>query len=391
MENSSTSFVPNNKLRVLFGFEPPDSSVDCRDFPHLSDPTFGCPFPGSTLEIVSMLAAFLKWEIIPSVDIPSAIGSLDYGGLQPDGSYSGMMGYITRNEVDTICTLTQYEINDKDTPFELSYPVYNVNLIYLARNVPPIWQDYLLKALVPYSTVVWVVILASLIAQVIFGVFVRKVEINMKLEIDFSPFKTLWHYVAYQTNQPVDDIFVYYKTSAALLKAPNMDPFHSSEEMFDLIASGRYTYVIDAINYYSDWYKSTWNNTDLEHIRLLNEALKSNPALITNTTEEAFAYLQQGGYIVPSQDDTYEMYITQSLCDIYRFSADTPQKSSMFIFLKNATLLKEWNRAIIMNQDFIQRTFYKYYRSGFITGGAYPNCSVDPKENLPDSMKPLGV
>jgi hypothetical protein len=55
--------------------------------------------------------------------------------------------------------------------------------------VPPIWQDYLLKALVPYSAVVWVAILASLIAQIIFGVFVRKVEINMKLEIDFSPFK----------------------------------------------------------------------------------------------------------------------------------------------------------------------------------------------------------
>ena len=40
---------------------------------------------------------------------------------------------------------------------------------------------------------------------------------------------------------------------SALLKAPNMDPFHSSEEMFDLIASGRYTYVIDAINYNTDW------------------------------------------------------------------------------------------------------------------------------------------
>uniref|UniRef100_A0A914ECF7 Uncharacterized protein n=1 Tax=Acrobeloides nanus TaxID=290746 RepID=A0A914ECF7_9BILA len=100
-----------------------------------------------------------------------------------------------------------------------------------------------------------------------------------------------------------------------------MDPFHSSEEMFNLIASGRYTYVIDAINYYSDWYNSNWNNTNLEHIRLLNEALKSNPALVTNTTDEAFAYLQQGGYIYPTQDDTYEMYTTQSMCDLYRFSA----------------------------------------------------------------------
>src|SRR3569623_844749 len=66
---------------------------------------------------------------------------------------------------------------------------FKVNLIYLARNVPPRWQDYLLKALVPYSAVVWVIILASLIAQIIFGVFIRKVEIKMKLEIDFSPFK----------------------------------------------------------------------------------------------------------------------------------------------------------------------------------------------------------
>ena len=40
---------------------------------------------------------------------------------------------------------------------------------------------------------------------------------------------------------------------SALLKTPNLDPFHSSDEMFNLIASGRYTYVIDAVNYYSDW------------------------------------------------------------------------------------------------------------------------------------------
>uniref|UniRef100_A0A914CY58 Uncharacterized protein n=1 Tax=Acrobeloides nanus TaxID=290746 RepID=A0A914CY58_9BILA len=93
--------------------------------------------------------------------------------------------------------------------------------------------------------------------------------------------------------------------------------------MFNLIASGRYTYVIDAINYYSDWYNSNWNNTNLEHIRLLNEALKSNPALVTNTTDEAFAYLQQGGYIYPTQDDTYEMYTTQSMCDLYRFSSES--------------------------------------------------------------------
>uniref|UniRef100_A0A914CQJ2 Uncharacterized protein n=1 Tax=Acrobeloides nanus TaxID=290746 RepID=A0A914CQJ2_9BILA len=158
--------------------------------------------------------------------------------------------------------------------------------------------------------------------------------------------------------------------------------------MFDLIASGRYTYVVDAINYYTDWYNSTYNNTNLEHIRQLNEALKSNPALITNTTDEAFAYIQQGGYIYPSQEDTYEIYVTQSMCDLYRFSADTPQKSSMFVFLKNSTILKEWNHAIIMNQDFIQRTFNKYYRNGFITG-TYPNCTVDPKANLPESMTPL--
>ena len=68
-------------------------------------------------------------------------------------------------------------------------------------------------------------------------------------------------------------------------------------------------------------YNSTYNNTNLEHIRQLNEALKSNPALITNTTDEAFAYIQQGGYIYPSQEDTYEMYISQSMCDLYRFSA----------------------------------------------------------------------
>ena len=40
-----------------------------------------------------------------------------------------MWGHVARNEVDTICTLTQYEKHSINTPFELSYPVYNVSFM----------------------------------------------------------------------------------------------------------------------------------------------------------------------------------------------------------------------------------------------------------------------
>lgn len=118
--------------------------------------------------------------------------------------------------------------------------------------------------------------------------------------------------------------------------------------------------------------------------------------------EEAFKLVHEGQYIYPTQEDTYESYLSQTYCNFYYYTAgnlrknigakqcslDTPMTFSSFLFIANSTLLGDWNKAIIMNQFFIQRTFKKYYASGFHTNENVPKCAASDG-SITGAMKPL--
>lgn len=43
--------------------------------------------------------------------------------------------------------------------------------------------------LIPYSTFVWIAILTSLVIQILYGTFIRKVELRLKLLLEFPTFR----------------------------------------------------------------------------------------------------------------------------------------------------------------------------------------------------------
>ncbi|CAI5452670.1 unnamed protein product [Caenorhabditis angaria] len=60
-----------------------------------------------------------------------------------------------------------------------------------------------------------------------------------------------------------------------------------------------------------------------------------------------------------------------------------PQVSAYLLFPKNFSLMPEVNRQIIMNYDFIQRTFKKYFESGYKLT-KIPRCTSKSKETDSD-------
>jgi hypothetical protein len=66
-----------DRLRVVFGKSPPDAYANCHRFPVLN-PTVSCHYPGSTTEIISMLASEARLYLEPVV-INSDVGNVNWG------------------------------------------------------------------------------------------------------------------------------------------------------------------------------------------------------------------------------------------------------------------------------------------------------------------------
>lgn len=76
---TSPTLPERTKIRVVYAHNPPDAFDNCMIFPTFS-PTIGCPFPGWTMEILTMILGYLDYEIVPVVT-SSPVGSVDWGTL----------------------------------------------------------------------------------------------------------------------------------------------------------------------------------------------------------------------------------------------------------------------------------------------------------------------
>lgn len=53
----------------------------------------------------------------------------------------------------------------------------------------------------------------------------------------------------------------------------------------------------------------------------LRAAIQKNPVLVTNTLEEAFEYVDSGGYIFSTPENSYAMFVSTEKCN-YFYSID---------------------------------------------------------------------
>uniref|UniRef100_A0A915DIR9 Uncharacterized protein n=1 Tax=Ditylenchus dipsaci TaxID=166011 RepID=A0A915DIR9_9BILA len=402
------------KIRVLFAKNPPDAFDDCVHFP-TTHPTLECPFPGWCVEVIYHIAQYLHYTIEPVI-AHARVGELNWGSYS-NASWNGVLGYIENGTVDTACLFYQ-RTGLRAKHFSFSYPILNVKPAYAVHSRPEDLSSGMWNAFTPYAKSTWTAMAVMLMVQTIYCMFVTRVEVKMQRRKEFHPFQIVWKFLRLQLYQP--DNFDYvtragnfavlvftimqcrllldmYQTLllSALLQPSSGNPFTDARDMIKMIASQRYHLIT---NYIGNWYFEELKFSNVSHYRSLRAATASNPVHVANSVASALDKVEVGGYIFPIQQDSLAMQMAKRRCNLVFVTEGLPEMSSHFIFAhksrNNSTqhYLAAFNDAILMNMDFIRRTFTKYFDEGFKISTDSKNCPGDiqeAKEGI--HLKPLGI
>ncbi|KAI1707390.1 glutamate receptor U1 [Ditylenchus destructor] len=377
------------KIRVLFAKNPPDAFTDCIHFPTMQ-PTMECPFPGWCVEILYHLAQYLHFTIEPVI-MNARVGEVNWG-TYTNGSWNGVLGYIENGTVDTACLFYQ-RTGLRAKHFSFTYPIINTKPAYAVHARPEDISSTMWNAFTPYAKSTWMAMVIIWLIQTAYCIFVTKVEVRMQRRSEYRPYQIMWKFLRLQLYQP--DRFDYvtiagnfavlvftimqcrllldmYQTLllSSLLQPSVADPFTNARDMIKMIASQRYHLIT---NYIGNWYFEELRNSNVSHYKSLRGATANNPVHVANSVTSALDKVEAGGYIYPIQQDSLAMQMAKRRCNLVFVTEGLPEMSSHFIFqhvLRNNRtqyFLDALNDAIIMNMDFIRRTFAKYFQEGFKT------------------------
>lgn len=191
---------------------------------------------------------------------------------------------------------------------------------------------------------------------------------------------------------------------SALLQEKELMPFTSAHEVASLVGKGDYKIVTYTVQYKTFWFYNDLKTSEHVIYSELRDSLRSNPLIIKDTLEEALGLLNHGRYIYITQEDGLGSMEIKQLCHMVVFKkgivltefispknkiVDLPEKSGHYLFLPGNPLIKRWNEAIIMNGDFIRRTYYKYFQANFELV-PFPRCSSLTKYSS-EAERPLGM
>uniref|UniRef100_A0A914HUJ6 Solute-binding protein family 3/N-terminal domain-containing protein n=1 Tax=Globodera rostochiensis TaxID=31243 RepID=A0A914HUJ6_GLORO len=337
----------SKRLRVLFTRTPPETFDNCRKFPTLH-PTLACPFPGWCAEVIGYLAEFMHLKIDP-IDYNNVVGHVNWGKFV-NGTWDGIFGMIYNGSIDTVCQFFQY--TDKRAKyFSFSYPVTSSQLYYLVHARVMDFSSRMWNTFSPYGLSTWVALGLMLVLQSLYCI--------CKMQV-------VWKLVRFQLYQPDSFDFItaagnfsllvftvvqcrllmdMYQTLllSSLLQPPPNNPFTNAGEMIKLVARKQYQFVT---NYKHSWY--------FEEI------------LMANSSYEMSLRAAIGENIVETKNEnSMTMVHVRSRCNFALISDGLPLMPAHFVFLKNSPILPALNKAIVMNRDFIRRTYRKYMLYGY--------------------------
>ncbi|CAI4227188.1 unnamed protein product [Auanema sp. JU1783] len=396
-----------SSITVVIARNPPDVYNNCPKYP-VFDPSFNCPFPGWCLEILKMMTDYLNLQIEPILS-PNAIGALNWGTYENNRTWTGVLGYLANGTADTACLL--YQRTDlREQHFDLSYPVINVQPIYVVRRRVENIGSVLWNAFKPYSTETWLVLLGSLIFQILIMIFISRVEFLMGKRKRFRPLEMVWNAVQLQLDEKSDDMtffsiagnivlfmfsllqagfFIYLYEGlllSALLRGGEKDPFKDADGVIKLISEGKYHLTT---NYIGNWYFDELYNSNASHFVSLRKAIEFNPVVVASSVSEALDLVEKGNHIFPIQEDSVALQMSRQRCNLVYINEGLPQRSAHLAFSNDSYFLEMFNNAIIMQTSFIHRTFSKYFLEGFKLD-TLPKCD-DAEFGTPKAKKALDL
>ncbi|CAD5224734.1 unnamed protein product [Bursaphelenchus xylophilus] len=420
MSTLSYNLPPKNRFRVAIGNNPPDAFDRCNGgFPRMK-PTVSCPYIGFTLEVIKMLTDWSHFYLEPVV-IKSDEGQVNWHGvIQKNGTATGVLSMIAKYKVDTACMLFQSNM-ERAHNFDLSDVV---NMVYITRPKKKNVAMALWNAFKPYQMSVWMYLGIGFVSQCIFAVLVGKLECVLGWSKKIGVFDKCWQYLRLQIRQSMDFhvpfklsagnlSFIFYSVIQAtlltnlysgiilsvLMRGESPRPWETFEDMVSLIKSQEYKIVMDKNSYENSWFFHELRHGETDHMKKLLGALSTAPVSIVDSVEDVLDLMDQGGYIMAVPEDSYALFASTERCGYYYYKdgrasfskliCTSISKPAFFLFAKNNPLLSRFNRAIRMNQQFIDRTFRKYFDVTKKTG-KIPRCPLTD-EDIPEAAKQLDI
>uniref|UniRef100_A0A914X843 Ionotropic glutamate receptor L-glutamate and glycine-binding domain-containing protein n=1 Tax=Plectus sambesii TaxID=2011161 RepID=A0A914X843_9BILA len=144
---SQKPVTPLRPIRIATAAYPPFVN-DCGIYTLIR--TDECPQPGVDHEILGQLFAYAKipYELYPHT------GDVNWGEVQPDGSYDGLIGDVINGKFDTIGA--QYALTEiRTTKVDFSYNIHHETAMYLVSNAPNPDEEWIGQATLIYRVFDW--------------------------------------------------------------------------------------------------------------------------------------------------------------------------------------------------------------------------------------------
>lgn len=202
-------------------------------------------FDRTVLKLTELLAQALQfsYDLIPA-------GKIEIGRRLPNGSWTGLVGLVQRNETDmVISTLSVSEQRLQVAGF--SYPYNRVRLTFATRK--PEYSPELLAFLLPFSLDIWLFTIASLllIPTACYILFERKYAFR---KLIFAAYKTIvnqemgieprrsteYILLAFWQIGAVFLIFCYAAVLLSFLTFPTLSGIRTIPELATAVAKGKY-------------------------------------------------------------------------------------------------------------------------------------------------------
>ncbi|GMS93127.1 hypothetical protein PENTCL1PPCAC_15302, partial [Pristionchus entomophagus] len=391
---------PAEKLRVLIADNQIEANGSCPNYPKFG-PSVSCPYPGWCLEVI--IDVLVRSGNIPHEFVVERNESayIDWGRLQDNGRFSGILGRVESGEVDMACLFFQKSILRMDH-FDFSVAVSEIRPTFIVREIPVTLWSLILNCLRPYDTAVWIGMLVTMLVWTIIG----RMEISSGLReprsngryFAWDVFDELFncgdHYFYFLSGKLTRLVFSVFQVGllrgmytalllTALVTPTDIAPIKSQTDAVRLIQSGRYKLISDK----SKWFAQEIALSSEKMFMELREATRNNPIIDPISDEQALNLVSEGGYIYQTQIDSSAMVAVAGKCYTFVFTEGLPFRSAHFLMRKGSPWLDVLNTEIMKNYPMIDQVYKRYFEQRQLHT-IRPDCPPDQFQT-PGASDPL--
>ncbi|KHJ98286.1 hypothetical protein OESDEN_01726 [Oesophagostomum dentatum] len=299
-------------------------------------PRYPCPKPGAEVEIIRIVMELLDWEW-EIVDTENEFGVVnDFGSLQPDGNFSGVMGLLATNKID-MSGLSMRISPERMGAAHFAFPIRYFQQVYIINRPPE--SDFRNFIFNTFTTQIWMMLFVTIlgVAMIRFVIAIlidRRPSSNVSI-LTGSILETFGIMLKQRVLDPtatsamvLEGILIavmvvvtqYYESSMnSKLTAPPTSavPFYHQDELlsalspylpmsFECLKGSGVNYISALLEhkkryltYYADLELEGSNERNIERIKKI---MKYNPVVTHENENDLIAEIKRGGVFFSTYD-----------------------------------------------------------------------------------------